>query len=287
LDHEVLESIEVIHGDIRDPEQTQSLAGGCEEIFHLAALIAIPYSYLAPRSYFETNALGTLNVLEAAKRSGVPRILVTSTSEVYGTAQYTPIDEKHPLQGQSPYSASKISADKIAESYHRSFGLPVVTVRPFNTFGPRQSQRALIPSVISQMLKFPEKRLILGDLTPTRDFNYVGDIAKGFQLIAESGSAVGEVINLATGVEWSVLQVAEEVASLLGVEWSEQMLEQSEERMRPAKSEVFRLIGSSEKAKKIANWRPETDFRDGLEKTVNWFKKNQALLSEEKNGVIL
>jgi nucleoside-diphosphate-sugar epimerase len=231
--------------------------------------------------------MGTLNILEAAKLSGSSRVLVTSTSEVYGTAQYAPIDEKHPLQGQSPYSASKISADKIAEAYHRSFDLPVVTVRPFNTFGPRQSQRALIPSVISQMLKFPEKKLVLGDLTPTRDFNYVGDVAKGFQQIAESKDAVGEVINLATGIEWSVLQVAEEVASLLGIEWSEQLLEQSTERMRPAKSEVFRLIGSSEKAQKIANWAPETDFLSGLEKTVEWFKKNQNLLSEEKNGVIL
>jgi NAD dependent epimerase/dehydratase len=287
LDKDVLGAIEVIHGDVRDPEHTRALALGCDEIFHLAALIAIPYSYLAPRSYFETNAMGTLNILEAAKASGASRVLVTSTSEVYGTAQYAPIDEKHPLQGQSPYSASKISADKIAESYHRSFDLPVVTVRPFNTFGPRQSQRALIPSVISQMLKFPEKKLVLGDLTPTRDFNYVGDVAKGFQQIAESKDAVGEVINLATGIEWSVLQVAEEVARLLGIEWSEQLLEQSTERMRPAKSEVFRLIGSSEKAQRIANWTPETDFLSGLEKTVEWFKKNQNLLSEEKNGVIL
>jgi NAD dependent epimerase/dehydratase len=287
LDKQVLSSIEIVHGDVRDPEHTRALALGCDEIFHLAALIAIPYSYVAPRSYFETNAMGTLNVLEAAKQSGASRVLVTSTSEVYGTAQYAPIDEKHPLQGQSPYSASKISADKIAESYHRCFDLPVVTVRPFNTFGPRQSQRALIPSVISQMLKLPEKKLILGDLTPTRDFNYVGDVAKGFQLIAESDDAVGEVINLATGVEWSVLQVAAEVAGLLGIEWSEEMLEQSAERMRPAKSEVFRLIGSSDKAQKIANWQPETDFRAGLEKTVAWFKKNQALLNEEKNGVIL
>ena len=241
LPKDVMQNVEVFTGDIRDPNGVRTAMKGMDEVFHLAALIAIPFSYHSPDSYVDTNIKGTLNVLQAARELNTQRILVTSTSEVYGTAQYVPIDEKHPYQGQSPYSATKIGADRLAESFYRSFNLPVSIVRPFNTFGPRQSARAVIPTIITQLLA-GKKEIKLGSLTPTRDFNYVKDTAAGFIAIAESERTIGQEINIATQKEISIGQLAEEIIAQIN---PKARIICDEQRLRPEKSEVNRLLGSN------------------------------------------
>ena len=245
---EKLDQIEIFAGDIRDPNGVREAMKGVDEVFHLAALIAIPFSYHSPDSYVDTNIKGTLNVLQAARELDMSRILVTSTSEVYGTAQYVPIDEKHPFQGQSPYSATKIGADRLAESFYRSFNLPVSIVRPFNTFGPRQSARAVIPTIISQLLAGKDK-IELGALTPTRDFNYVKDTAAGFIAIAESDKTIGEEINIATQREISIGDLAKEIIAQIN---SDAEIVCDEKRLRPEKSEVNRLLGDNTKIRYVA-----------------------------------
>lgn len=268
LPRHVLDAIEVFAGDIRDPNGVEAATRGCDLVFHLAALIAIPFSYHSPDSYVDTNIKGTLNVLQAARRHDVDRVLVTSTSEVYGTAQYVPIDERHPCQGQSPYSATKIGADRLAESFHRSFGTPVVTVRPFNTYGPRQSARAVIPTVITQLL-CGATTVRLGHLGPTRDFTYVKDTVRGFLELAVAPGAIGEEVNIATGQERSV----GEVAALLirQINTGARIVEEAE-RLRPDASEVFRLVGDITKLQGLTGWRPQRDLAEGLGETVAWFR---------------
>ena len=242
-------------------------------VFHLAALIAIPFSYFSPESYIDTNIKGTLNVLQAAKDLNTKRILITSTSEVYGTAQYVPIDEKHPLQGQSPYSATKISADKIAESFYRSFDMPISIVRPFNTYGPRQSARAVIPTVISQLLSGMEQ-IKLGNIDTTRDFNYISDTVSGFVEIARKEETIGEEINIATQKEITIEKL---VNTLINIINRNAKILIDEDRFRPEKSEVYRLLGSNSKIKKLTEWQPEYDLISGLEETVAWFKDKNNL----------
>lgn len=268
-----LNEIEIFSGDIRDPYGVRNAVKGCDVVFHLAALIAIPFSYHSPDAYIDTNIKGTLNVLQAARDFEVEKVLVTSTSEVYGTAQYTPIDEKHPFQGQSPYSASKIGADRIAESFYKSFNTPVVIVRPFNTFGPRQSARAVIPTIITQLLS-GETVLKLGSLTPTRDFNYVKDTCLGFIQIAESDKVIGEEINIATGKEFTIKHVADYLIANLNPSAE---IVSKEERFRPEKSEVFQLIGDATKIKTLTNWTPQFSLEQGLLETVDWFKDDSNL----------
>ncbi len=268
-----VEKIEIIAGDIRDPYAVAAAMDGCDIVFHLAALIAIPFSYNSPDTYVDTNIKGTLNVLQAARRQPVSRILITSTSEVYGTAKYVPIDEKHPFQGQSPYSASKIGADRLAESFYRSFGLPVTIVRPFNTYGPRQSARAVIPTLIMQFLEKVDC-LKVGDLRPTRDFNYVEDTVSGFLALAASDQTIGEEVNIASCSELSVQAVVELLAQIF--EYSPEILV-DRQRLRPATSEVERLFGCNSKIKKLTGWSPQFSFEDGLRKTVDWFSSNRNL----------
>lgn len=268
LDKNKLKEIEVFTGDIRDPNGVKEAMRGVDEVFHLAALIAIPFSYHSPDSYVDTNIKGTLNVLQAARDLETSRILVTSTSEVYGTAQYVPIDEKHPYQGQSPYSATKIGADRIAESFYRSFNMPITIVRPFNTYGPRQSARAVIPTIITQLLS-GEKEIKLGSLTPTRDFNFVKDTARGFIEIAKSDRTIGEEINIATQQEISIGRLAEEMIKQIN---PEAKVVCEEQRLRPEKSEVNRLLGSNQKIKELTNWEPKYTFEEGIRETVEWFK---------------
>ena len=267
-------STNVVLGDIRDPDALQLAITGHEVIIHLAALIAIPYSYQAPRSYVETNVIGTLNLMEAARRAGISRVIHTSTSEVYGTAQYVPMDEEHPQVGQSPYSASKIGADQIAHSYWSSFGLPVTTVRPFNTYGPRQSQRAFIPSVIVQLLSGSEK-IALGSLSPTRDLTFVSDTAAGFRSVAEGRGGLGEVFNLGSGFEITMEEVAEMLVEISG---RQVRVEEDPARVRPDNSEVERLWSDTSKIQRAYGWKPEHAGRDGLhrglEKTYAWFRDN-------------
>jgi dTDP-glucose 4,6-dehydratase len=267
---ELLKEIEVFPGDIRDPNGVRTAMEGIDEVYHLAALIAIPFSYHSPDSYVDTNIKGTLNVLQAARELEVSRILVTSTSEVYGTAQYVPIDEKHPFQGQSPYSATKIGADRLAESFYRSFNLPVTIVRPFNTYGPRQSARAVIPTIMTQLLA-GEKELRLGSLTPTRDFNYVKDVVAAFIKIAESDRTIGEEINIATQNEISIGELAGELIRQIN---PNAKIICEEQRIRPEKSEVNRLLGSNEKIKNLTNWSPKYSFAEGLAETIEFFKRN-------------
>jgi len=264
--------LEIFQGDVRDPNGVLTAMQGCDVVFHLAALIGIPFSYHSPDSYVDTNIKGTLNVLQAARQLDVEKVLVTSTSEVYGTAQYVPIDEKHPFQGQSPYSATKIGADRLAESFYRSFQLPVVIVRPFNTYGPRQSARAVIPTIITQLLAGYDE-IHLGSLSPTRDLNYVEDSARGFIELAKSDKTIGQEINLATGIEYSVGHVANELIHMIR---PQAKIVCDEKRIRPKNSEVERLLGSSEKLYSLTNWKPRYSLKEGLEKTVNWFsdKKN-------------
>lgn len=273
LDKNKLKEIEVFTGDIRDPNGVRESMKGVDEVYHLAALIAIPFSYHSPDSYVDTNIKGTLNVLQAARDLDTSRILVTSTSEVYGTAQYVPIDEKHPFQGQSPYSATKIGADRIAESFYRSFNMPITIVRPFNTYGPRQSARAVIPTIITQLLS-GETEIKLGSLSPTRDFNYVKDTANGFIEIAKSDKTIGEEINIATQQEISIGEFAEEMIRQIN---PNAKILCDEQRLRPEKSEVNRLLGSNEKIKRLTNWSPKYTFERGVAETIEWFKKPENL----------
>ncbi|XZE55162.1 SDR family NAD(P)-dependent oxidoreductase [Planctomycetaceae bacterium SH139] len=261
------EAMEIYAGDIRDSGNVARAMENCDVVLHLAALIAIPYSYVAPDSYVRTNIDGTLNVLEAARRLETPRVVHTSTSEVYGTALHVPIDEAHPLQGQSPYSATKIAADKLAESYYRSFELPVVTIRPFNTFGPRQSMRAVLPTIITQALTASEIRL--GSLTPTRDLNFVSNTVDGFLLGASVAGIEGETINLGTGQEISVGDLARRILSLVGRDLP---IETEEQRLRPEKSEVNRLLADNTRAAQLLGWTPRTSFDDGLQQTIDWVR---------------
>lgn len=268
LPKEKLKEIDIFSGDIRDPNGVREAMKGIDKVFHLAALIAIPFSYHSPDSYVDTNIKGTLNVLQAARDLETERIMITSTSEVYGTAQYVPIDEHHPYQGQSPYSATKIGADRLAESFYRSFNLPVSIVRPFNTFGPRQSARAVIPTIITQLLA-GKMEIELGSLTPTRDFNYVKDTAAGFVAIAESNQTIGEEINIATQREISIGDLAQEIINQINPNAA---IRCDEQRLRPEKSEVNRLLGSNEKIKQLTNWQPKYSFEEGIAETIEWFK---------------
>ena len=265
-----LDEIEIFSGDIRDPNGVREAMKGVDQVFHLAALIAIPFSYHSPDSYVDTNIKGTLNVLQAARDLETERVLVTSTSEVYGTAQYVPIDEKHPFQGQSPYSATKIGADRIAESFYRSFEMPITIVRPFNTYGPRQSARAVIPTIITQLLSGKEQ-IKLGSLTPTRDFNYVKDTAQGFIEISKSEKTIGEEINIATQNEISIGELAEELIRQIN---PKAQIICDEQRLRPEKSEVNRLLGSNEKIKRLTNWEPKYSFSEGLAETIEFLRQN-------------
>ena len=275
LDHvpaELKGQFEVFAGDVRDPYGVREAMKGCDAVLHLAALIAIPFSYHSPDAYVDTNVRGTLNVLQAARDMGISRVIHTSTSEVYGTARFVPITEEHPLAGQSPYSATKIAADQLAYSFHASFGLPVVTVRPFNTYGPRQSARAVIPSIIVQLAS-GRSRIRLGAISPTRDFNFVGDTVRGFIAALESDGWAGETVNVGSNYEISVGDTARLIAELMGVELD---IESDEARFRPVKSEVERLWASNAKAEQLFNWRPEfagvEGFRRGLQKTIEWFR---------------
>lgn len=270
LSQSVMEHVEVFTGDIRDPNGVREAMKGCGAVFHLAALIAIPFSYHSPDAYVDTNIKGTLNVLQAARDLGTSRVLVTSTSEVYGTAQYVPIDEKHPYQGQSPYSATKIGADRLAESFYRSFDLPVTIVRPFNTFGPRQSARAIIPTIITQLLA-GKSEIKLGSLTPTRDFNYVKDTANGFYEIFRSDKAIGQEINIATQKEISMGDLANELIRQIN---PAARIVCDAQRLRPEKSEVNRLLGSNEKLRRLTAWEPHYTFEQGLAETVDFFRRN-------------
>ncbi|GFP77108.1 NAD-dependent 4,6-dehydratase LegB [Clostridium fungisolvens] len=270
LDKNKLSEIDVFAGDIRDPNGVRNAMKDIDEVYHLAALIAIPFSYHSPDSYVDTNIKGTLNVLQASRDLGVKRVLITSTSEVYGTARYVPIDENHPFQGQSPYSATKIGADRLAESFYRSFNTPVTIVRPFNTYGPRQSARAIIPTIITQLLSGKEQ-INLGSLTPTRDFNYVKDTAKGFIEIAKSDKTIGEEINIATQREISIGDLAQELINQIN---PNAKIVCDQERIRPAKSEVERLLGSNKKIMELTNWKPDYTFEQGLAETIEWIKKN-------------
>ncbi len=265
--------LEVVTGDVRDPNFCRTIVDGCDTIFHLAALIAIPYSYVAPDSYVDTNIKGTLNICQAAQSAGVNRLVVTSTSEVYGTAHYVPIDEAHPKQPQSPYSATKIGADAIAQSFYNAFELPVVIARPFNTYGPRQSARAIIPTIISQIAN-GAKEIKVGDLTPTRDFNYVKDTCRGFIAIAKAQGVEGQEINIATNSEISMGDTFRLIASLMNsdVQWI-----QDPERIRPSKSEVFRLWGDNTKITTLTDWRPQYSIEDGLAETIKWFSDSSNL----------
>jgi len=266
-----LENVEIIAGDIKDSDAVRNAVKSCEVVFHLAALIGIPYSYIHPRNYVDTNVIGTTNVLTASLDHGVKRVVHISTSEVYGTAQYVPIDENHPKVGQSPYSASKLSADLLADSFHRSFGLPVVTIRPFNTYGPRQSLRAVIPTIISQLLS--RRELKLGATTPTRDFTFVTDTASGMIRGAEIGEAVGKTINLGTGNEISIGDLAILIAKQMNIELE---FQRDPNRIRPGDSEVERLLSNNGLAQSVLKWKPEVGLDEGIKRTIAWFSENPS-----------
>jgi len=266
-------ALEVVTGDVRDPNYCREICRDIDTVFHLAALIAIPYSYVAPDSYVDTNVKGTLNICQAARDCGVKRILVTSTSEVYGTARYVPIDEKHPLQPQSPYSASKIGADAIAMSFFNAFKLPITIVRPFNTYGPRQSARAVIPTIISQIAG-GMKEIKLGDLTPTRDFNYVEDTCRGFIELAKCDRAIGETVNIGSNFEISIKDTLDLIKDIMH---SDVRFITDEQRIRPENSEVFRLWCDNSKIRELTGFEPRYSIREGLEKTVEWFTKLENL----------
>ena len=280
LPKDILEKVEVFTGDVRDPNGVRTAMKGCDIVFHLAALIAIPYSYHSPDSYIDTNIKGTLNIIQAAKDLNIERVLVTSTSEIYGTAQYVPIDEKHPKQPQSPYSASKIGADCIADSFYRSFDMPITIVRPFNTYGPRQSARAIIPTIITQLLNGFEE-IKLGDLTPTRDLLFVKDTVKGFIEIAKTDSLIGHECNIATNSEISMQEMADILIELIN---PNAKIIHDEDRIRPEKSEVFRLFGDNSKLIEHTDWKVEHTLEQGLQETINWFSKKENLL-QYKAGI--
>lgn len=274
---EIRSQLDVFAGDIRDPHGVKSAMTGCDAVLHLAALIAIPYSYYSPDTYVDTNIKGTLNVVQAARETGIERVVHTSTSEVYGTAKFVPITEEHPLQGQSPYSASKIGADQIALSFYASFGTPVTVLRPFNTYGPRQSARAVIPTIITQIAS-GQRQIKLGVVHPTRDFNYVADTVAGFISALKSDKAVGEVVNLGSNYEISIGDTARVIAEVMGAEIE---IVTDEQRIRPEKSEVERLWASNEKACQLLGWQPLygglEGFRRGMAETVAWFKQPSNL----------
>ena len=270
LPKEKRDALDVVMGDVRDPVFVRKAMEGVECVFHLAALIAIPYSYYAPDAYVDTNIKGTLNVLNAARELRTKRVLITSTSEVYGTAQYVPIDERHPLQGQSPYSATKIGADRLAESYFRSFDLPVTIVRPFNTYGPRQSSRAVIPTIISQLLAGYDE-IQMGSLTPTRDFVFCKDTAQGFVELSKCAAAIGREVNIASGREISIGDLAQKLIALLR---PEAKIVCEEQRLRPAASEVERLLGSNELLYALTGFRPQTPIEEGLKLTADWLRSH-------------
>lgn len=268
-----LDDIEVIRGDVRDPYYCMSLLKNADVVFHLAALIAIPYSYQACSSYVDTNIKGTLNICQAAIKSGCQKLIHTSTSEVYGTARYVPIDEKHPRQAQSPYSATKIASDALAESFHRSFNLPLVIARPFNTYGPRQSARAIIPTVIIQLLN-GQREIKLGALHPTRDFIFVKDTVEGFVEIAKSDNVIGEEINIATQTEISIADLAKKLIEIISPGAT---ISKESQRTRPEKSEVERLLGDNTKIKSLTKWAPNVTLEQGLRETVGWFSMKENL----------
>lgn len=267
LEPNIKREIDVVTGDIADPFSVRKACAGQRVIYHLASLIAIPYSYVAPQSYIQTNVQGAINILQAAREEGVERVVHTSTSECYGTARYVPIDEQHPLQGQSPYSASKIGADMLAESYWRSFGVPVAIIRPFNTFGPRQSARAVIPTIIAQALAGGPIRL--GSLTPTRDMNFVDNTVDGFLAVAQSPAAVGQTVNVGSGREISIGELARLIVRLTG--GSAEVIE-DDQRIRPPNSEVERLLCGHAKARQLLGWSPQVDLEEGLRRTIDWFR---------------
>jgi len=277
VDDEVKQNIDVFAGDVRDPNGVREAVDGCDVVYHLAALIAIPYSYHSPDTYIDTNIRGTLNILQAARAHGVEKIVQTSTSEVYGTAEFVPITEEHPLQGQSPYSASKIGADQLALSFYCSFDLPVAIIRPFNTYGPRQSTRAVIPTIITQIAS-GSREIKLGALHPTRDFSYVDDTTRGFMAIADSDASVGEVINIGSNFEVSIERLAELIAEVMAVDIS---ITCKNERIRPEKSEVDRLYADIGKAKRLLSWEPAfgglEGFKKGLQRTATWFSREENL----------
>ncbi len=267
---EIQHQIEVIPGDLKDPDAVKKVVKGCKKVFHLGALIAIPYSYFHPFNFVQTNVVGTAHLLNAClEEDSVERIIHTSTSEVYGTAQYAPIDEKHPLQAQSPYAASKISADKLAESYYLSFGLPVVTLRPFNTFGPRQSLRAIIPTIISQALE--GQKIRIGNMKPRRDFLYVRDTVRGFIQVGKCDEAVGRVVNIGTGQDVAIEELVKIILHLMG---KKAEIETEERRIRPDKSEVMQLLSDTGLAQKLIKWSPQYSLEEGLRETIEWYRKN-------------
>jgi len=265
-----LKDIEIYTGDVRDYDSVYDAVKDVDVVFHLAALIGIPYSYVSPLAYIKTNTEGTYNILEAGRKLGVDRIIVTSTSEIYGTAQYVPIDEKHPYNPQSPYAASKASADHLALSYYRSFGTPVTIIRPFNTYGPRQSARAIIPTIITQVLS-GKTQIRLGNLTPTRDLNYVKDTANGFITVGLHEKTIGDVYNIGSGREISIGELAQKIIDLLGRHVE---IVQDEQRVRPEKSEVERLLCNADKAKALTGWKPQYTLEDGLKETIEWMENN-------------
>ena len=273
LSIEKQKSIEIFAGDVRDPNGVRQAVKGVDVVFHLAALIGIPFSYHSPDSYVDTNIKGTLNILQACRDYDIQRVIITSTSEVYGTAQYAPIDEKHPLQGQSPYSASKIGADKIAESFYRSFGTPVVIARPFNTYGPRQSARAVIPTIITQLLSGKEE-IHLGSLHPTRDLNYVSDTCKGFIALAECDDAIGKEVNIGSGQEISIGDLANKIISMVN---PDARVISEDSRKRPENSEVERLLCDNTLIKNLTGWSPKVSIKEGLINTIEWFKNKENL----------
>jgi NAD dependent epimerase/dehydratase len=279
LPKEMLKSIEIISGDIRDPHGVRNALKGVDLVFHLAALIAIPFSYHSPDSYVDTNVKGTLNILQASKELGLSKIIITSTSEVYGTAMYIPIDENHPRQAQSPYSATKMAADSLAESFYRSFNLPVITVRPFNTYGPRQSARAVIPTIISQLLDGLSE-IKLGSLSPTRDMVFVKDTVNGFLEISKSDNLIGQQINIATNSEISIGDLADKIINQINPNAS---LVSDKERLRPDKSEVNRLFGSNKKLLSTTNWKQKYTLDQGLNETINWFRGKENLSKYKSN----
>ena len=279
LTKEKLGKVDIVCGDVRDPNGVREAVKGVDVVFHLAALISIPFSYHSPDNYVDTNIKGTLNILQAARDYGVQKILITSTSEVYGTAQYIPIDEKHPFQGQSPYSASKIGADKIAESFFRSFGMPVVIARPFNTFGPRQSARAIIPTIITQLLS-GKKEIKLGSVHPSRDFNYVSDTCNGMLALAQCDKAVGREVNIGSGKAVSIKELAQQIIELIN---PKAVIVTDDLRKRPAKSEVERLLCDNRLIKKLTSWKSKVSLKEGLIKTIEWFKSESNLKRYKSN----
>jgi NAD dependent epimerase/dehydratase len=279
LDPEITDQVDVVFGDVRDPATVRELVDGASVIYHLAAIGSVPYSYSAPRSFIDTNTIGTMHVLEAARACRTPRVVHTSTSETYGTARTVPISEAHPLQAQSPYAASKVAGDKLAESYHLSFGLPVVTLRPFNTFGPRQSTRAVIPQIITQLAS-GSKQLMLGALDPTRDFSYVTDTAEAFITVGEApaSAVVGELFNCGPGDDIAIGKLAEDIAKLMGVDAD---IMEDPKRLRPKDSEVMRLVCDATKLRERTDWRPRYTRDEGLAETIEWFR-NPANLARFK-----